>query len=120
MIGHPVKIDDSFLDQSRAKPGAAVSAIIEIDVPMPKVTMRRERLGTGGRAASARVQSITPYEGAPELMEQAARLISDVVDHPPVPLASASSFVVDLTPKQAEALADSPLVRRIYGNLRLI
>lgn len=116
--GEPVKIDTSFLNQSKAERGNAVSAIIEIDVPEPSFELQTSRRAHGG-AAMTRFKTVSPAAALPSVMEEAAELIAKVSHHTPVALRSAGSFVVELTVAQAQQLADSPLVRRIYGNLPL-
>lgn len=113
------KIDSSFLDQSKPGTDTAISAIIEIDVPTPKATVEYRREGFGGRSSTVRLKSVAPVTGVAAQMEEAAHLIAQISHHQPVALASAGSFVADLTTAQARQLADSPLVRKIYGNLPL-
>ncbi len=117
--GKPVKIDSSFIDQSKAKSGSPVSAIVEIDLPFPQVEVANSRLDYSGGAAMKRIKSVTPAVEQSERLEEAEVLIRSLVEREPVLLRSAGSFVIDLTVQQAEALSHSPLVRRIYGNLPL-
>ena len=109
------KIDDDLVQLAREKRKEPVSVIVELEVPRPRVDIRREGADPAGRPWRV-TSSDQDRMKAQQVAERAREFLADFTDQPLVWLSASHAFVVEAAPDQLATIAASPLVRRISWN----
>lgn len=109
------KMDDDLVELVREQRKQPVSVIIELEVPRPRVDIRREDADPAGRPWRV-TSSDQDRMKTQQVVERAREFLADFMDQPPVWLSASHAFVVDAAPDQLATIAASPLVRRISWN----
>ena len=112
------KVAPDLTEALNDAPGAALSALVEIELARPRVAFDGDPR-RGERIRPRFLENASAADDEEQRFTLAAEALENITEKPPHRIRAAGAFVVDVTEDEVERIAGLDCVRRITLNRRL-